>query len=551
MTAPAKPPSPAPAVTRNRFGIRAKILIALTIFNVLVTAVFTANQHRTERERILGGIESKLRAAATALPRMLPESYLDRAVTPDAVSPAEYRAIVDRLNAYCADNNLLYLYTYRFADGVFSCTSSNGTPEEMAEGSFTPYFDPYTEAPPSIHQAWQTNQPVTEIVTDRWGTVFTLFLPLQTPAGTRYIAGADVDIAFVDTLLAGSLRRSLLVGALAFVAIYFLSHYASTRFSHAIQRLSSYTGEFTASNFTSSPDSPLRQEVVGLPDRHRDEIGRLAGSFLVMEDRLAEYLRDLTETTAAKERIQNELKLAGEIQADMLPRAFNPGVHRGRVDLRAAMKPAREAGGDLYDYFYIDEDHLCLLIGDVSGKGVPAALFMTVAVTVLRANATPARIEKPDTILAEANELLNRNNDSCQFVTLFIGILNVRTGLLSYADGGHNRPYHRPASGPARMLDIKGGVALGVVPGAPYRTHTLQLNPGDTFFLYTDGVNEAIAADDSFYGDDRLRDLLTTLPAEATAGEWVDAVMQDVSTFARGHEQSDDITLLAVRIPAA
>lgn len=545
MTTTANPPT-----SRTRFGIRAKLLVALTIFNVIVTAVFTANQHRTERERILGGIESKLRAAATALPLILPDGYLDRAVTPDAVSEGEYRTIVDRLNAYCAENHLIYLYTYRFADGVFSCTSSNGTPEEMAEGKFTPYFDPYLEAPPSIHEAWDANRPVTEIVTDRWGTVFTLFLPMETAAGTRYIAGADVDIAFVDTLLAGSLRRSLLVGALAFVAIYFLSHYASSRFSRAIQRLSSYTGEFTESNFTAPTDSPLRREVVSLPDRHRDEIGRLAGSFLVMEDRLAAYLRDLTETTAAKERIQNELKLAGQIQADMLPRAFNPGSHRGRVDLQAAMKPAREAGGDLYDYFFIDENHLCVLIGDVSGKGVPAALFMTVAVTVLRANATTARIDKPDTILAEANELLNRNNDSCQFVTLFVGILDLRTGVLTYADGGHNRPYHRPAGGPATMLDIKGGVALGVVPGAPYRAHTLRLNPGDTFFLYTDGVNEAIAADDSFYGDERLRDLLSRMPADAPAREWVDAVMTDVATFARGHEQSDDITLLALRIPA-
>ena len=530
-----------------RFGIRAKILIALTLFNILVTSAFTINHHRTEKQRILEGLESKLNAAATALPKMLPEGYLDRAVRADAVSPEEYLRLVEMLSAYCAQNNLIYLYTYLYKEGIFWCTSTNGTPEEMAEGDFVPFFDPYIDAPDSIYEAIRTGQPVYETVTDRWGTVLTLFLPMETPGGLPFIAGADVDIAFVDTLLNASLQRGLIVGGLAFLLIFLLSFAASTRFSLAIQRLAAYTGEFTSANFSADTESPLRLEVMRLPEKHSDEIGSLAGSFLVMEDQLAEYLKNLTETTAIKERIENELKLAGQIQTDMLPRDFEAGIHEGKIDLYAKMKPAREAGGDLYDYFYIDEDHLCITVGDVSGKGVPAALFMTVGITILRANATKARIDDPDVIIGKANDLLSRHNDSNNFLTLFLGILNVKTGVLTFADGGHNRPYLRRKGESSNMIEVDGGTALGVFEDLPYTSQTLQLQPGDTFVLYTDGVTEAFGAGETFYGEDRLEKLLNGISQDLPASAWVSEIMEDVARFAKGEEQSDDITVLALR----
>jgi phosphoserine phosphatase RsbU/P len=536
--------------TRRNLGIRAKILLALTVFNIVVTALFTASQHQIEKTRILDGIESKLRAAATALPLILPEGYLDRAIQKDAVTDEEYLSISKMIHEYCVANNLTYLYTYTEKDYSFYCTSTNSSPDEIADGSFTPYFDLYSEAPQSIYQAWTEREPIRETVTDRWGTVLTLFLPMETTAGTRFIAGADVDIAFVNGLLSDSLKRCLLLGLLAFIAILFISHYASRHFAHAIQKLATYTGEFASSNFNVVEAIPLRREIQQLPVRYRDEIGSLASAFLKMEDCLANYLKDLTETTAIKERIENEIKLAGEIQADMLPRAFDPGIHHGRVDLHATMKPAREAGGDLFDYFFIDEDHLCFAVGDVSGKGVAAALFMTVAITILRANANVNRLDRPDLILSRANQLLCRNNEANNFLTLFLGILNVRTGMLTFSDGGHNRPYLRSSNGEATSIEVEGGTALGVFEDLEYATQTLQLKPGDSLFLYTDGVNEAVAADQSFYGETRLANLLTALPPDAPTSVWVETVMKDVSAFAEGAEQSDDITLLALRIVA-
>jgi sigma-B regulation protein RsbU (phosphoserine phosphatase) len=217
-----------------------------------------------------------------------------------------------------------------------------------------------------------------------------------------------------------------------------------------------------------------------------------------------------------------------------------------RLDLHAAMKPAKEAGGDLYDCFFLDPDHLCFVIGDVSDKGMPAALFMAVTLTIVRAKATPALADAPEEILRLTNELLVTQNQMYQFVTMFLGVLHVRTGLVVYSDGGHNRPYHRTAAA-AQMIPRGGGIALGVMPGAAYQRHTLQLQPGETLFLYTDGVTEAIAADESFYGEPRLEKLLSAVPFPSPAATWVDGVMKNVFEFSHGHVQADDITVLAVR----
>jgi sigma-B regulation protein RsbU (phosphoserine phosphatase) len=188
------------------------------------------------------------------------------------------------------------------------------------------------------------------------------------------------------------------------------------------------------------------------------------------------------------------------------------------------------------------------VVGDVSDKGMPAALFMTVVISVMRARATADLIGRPEEILRQTNELLIPQNAMCQFVTLFLGILNVRTGHLVYSDGGHNHPFLKRADDAPKMMPFSGGIALGIMSGAEYQCQTLQLHPGDTLFLYTDGVTDAIAADETFYGDARLERELTAIPAEANAAAWVDASMRSVFKFAEGHAQADDITVMALRI---
>ncbi|HSY53309.1 MAG TPA: SpoIIE family protein phosphatase, partial [Opitutaceae bacterium] len=479
-TAPATASAAPSSVPKMRFGLRSKILLGLTIINIASTAIFSVNHYHDEKKLIYDGLKEKLTPAAYALSYILPDGYFDRAVRPDAITPQEYRANVDTLSRYCQSTGFVYLYSYTKVGDAFYCTSSNGTRDELAKNTFAHYWDPYPTAPQEIFEAWDKNEPVYHEVKDQYTHSYTLFLPLVTANGTRYLAGADLPISYVDTLLASSLEQSIFLGVGSFAVFFFISFILSTRLSRKIGRLAAYTREMAATNFQLKSDSPLRQQLAIMPGQSQDEVALLAASFLQMEDQLSVYLRDLTETTAAKERFQNELRIAGEIQASMLPHDFKAPGCNCQVDLYAAMKPAKEAGGDLYDFFYLDPDHLCFVIGDVSDKGMPAALFMAVAATVLRAHATADRIQTPEEILTQTNELLIRQNSMYQFITMFLGIVNVRTGAVVYSDGGHNRPYLRRVGKSAEMLPRGGGIALGVMPGASFKHHSLQIQPGDT-----------------------------------------------------------------------
>lgn len=542
------------AMRRIRFGLRFKIILGLTLFNLLGTAVFSWNHYRVEKHAIIDGVERKLAAAARALPDMLPEGYLDRAASPSGVSEQEYLQVLKKLSAYCQDTNLIYLYTYHFVDGEFRTTSSNGTPEELADGSFAQYWQAYEQ--PLLTEAWQTNQARygENSADDEWAHVYFLFSPRETAAGTRYIVGADLAINRLYQRLDSSLRESILIGSLSFIVVFAFSFLIGSRVSRKISRLAEYTNELAAQDFQPVQDQVLRQEVVQIPRQSHDEIAMLAGSFIAMEGQLNDYLAELTETTATKERLRNELKIAGDIQLSMLPRAFNQ-ILEGRsdvpVDLHAVVKPAKEAGGDLYDFFFIDDDHLCFLVGDVSDKGMPAALFMTVTTTLLRAHARARSelVSQPDRILSETNDVLAEQNPMCQFVTLFLGILNVRNGELRYANGGHNPPYLCRRQASAQALDLPEGVALGVMEGMDFASASLQLQPGDTLYLYTDGVTEAVAMDESFYGEPRLEAELNRLNAQSDnkAKRWAEETLHSVFQFADGHAQADDITILALR----
>ena len=510
-------PHPAPVpLERIRFGLRFKIIFALTLLNLIGTAVFAWSHYQTERANIFDGVQQRLEAAARALPDMLPDGYLDRATSEGAISEEEYRRIVDRLSAYCRDTGLIYLYSYTVVDGEFRTTSSNGTPDELRDDSFARYWETYDE--PLLRKAWDDNlrQFGETSEDDQWGSVYFLFSPRKTAAGTRYIVGADIAISWLYARLDESLRRSILVGGASFVIVFLFSFYLGAAVSRKITRLAEYTRELSARDFQPVEDEVLRAEVASIPTANRDEIAQLAQSFMAMESRLNAYLKELTETTATKERLSNELRIAGDIQLSMLPQSFK-AISRKRsshqLDLHATVKPAKQAGGDLYDFFYLDNDHVFFAVGDVSDKGMPAALFMTVATTLLRGFASSALIERPDVILAKTNDRLEESNSMCQFVTLFAGIVHVRTGEVRFANGGHNRPYLCPRGGKPKQLPAVQGVALGVMPEMEFEVGTLQLAQGDTLFLYSDGVTEALNETQELYGEARLESVLEELAA--------------------------------------
>jgi sigma-B regulation protein RsbU (phosphoserine phosphatase) len=274
----------------------------------------------------------------------------------------------------------------------------------------------------------------------------------------------------------------------------------------------------------------------------KNEIGVLAASFNEMTRRLNESIEHLKATTAAKERIESELQIAHEIQMSMVPKIFPPFPDRSEFDIFATLVPAKEVGGDLYDFFFIDDDHLCFAVGDVSGKGVPASLFMAVTKTLFRA--TAGNGGTPGEILARLNAEICRDNESCMFVTLFCAILNIRTGQVDYSNGGHNLPYYLHHSG-VSPLENTGGRALGLVEQSPYASARMVLGPGESLLLYSDGVTEAMDPSETLYSDQRLESFLASNPGSSPR-QIIGDLVTDVRHFASGAPQSDDITGLAL-----
>jgi serine phosphatase RsbU (regulator of sigma subunit)/anti-sigma regulatory factor (Ser/Thr protein kinase) len=251
----------------------------------------------------------------------------------------------------------------------------------------------------------------------------------------------------------------------------------------------------------------------------------------------------LIEAYVEKERLEEGLKLAHDIQMSMLPKTFPPFPERGELDIFATITPAKEVGGDFYDFFFLNEDRLCFAIGDVSGKGVPAALFMAVIKTLFKAIAT--RVQNPTDILSTLNQEICRDNDLQMFTTLFCGILNTRTGEIKYSNGGHNPPYHISRSG-VQQVPKKGGRVLGLVEESTYGSGRLLLGPGEAIVLYTDGITEAMDPAGKFFSEQRLESILTQTKF-ASARKQLEHLTNQITLFAAEAEQSDDITALAIR----
>lgn len=301
-----------------------------------------------------------------------------------------------------------------------------------------------------------------------------------------------------------------------------------------LQTLTGVTSEIAAGNLD------IELPVIN----SRDEVGDLATSFSSMKHSLKAHITKLTSTTAAKERIESELRIAHDIQMGILPKIFPAFPDRPEIDVYATIVPAKEVGGDLYDFFFIDPRHFCFLVGDVSGKGVPAAFFMAVTKTLVKA--VSERGAEPGDILAKVNDDLAADNPSCMFVTLFLAILDMETGAMRYANAGHNPPLVLASAGGFHWVETLEEPMAGAMPDIPYTTKTMQLSPGDTFFMYTDGVTEAMNIQGALYEEARLLEALAH-HSGGSISDMIEGVAASVTDFAGEAEQSDDITMLAVR----
>lgn len=353
-------------------------------------------------------------------------------------------------------------------------------------------------------------------------------------------------------------RIQLVLGGAGVLLLLLVSLLISRTITRPIRELSLATRVLAHGDL----DAPLPRPRGGA------EVADLATSFEGMRDDLRRHIEELQAATAARARIDEELRLAAGIQLSLVPKTFPPFPERSDVDLYAVLEPAREVGGDFYDFFLVDDTHLCFAVADVSGKGVPAGLFMACTRSYLRAffrdDLDPARV------LARVNAELEADNDACMFVTVFSGVLDLATGSCAYANAGHNPPFVvRAATGEVTPVPRTVGVVLGVQPDVELERGTLVLRPGDRLFMYTDGVTEAMSTAEEPFGEQRLRAVLSSgeaadagaqvggpgaeperTPAgagESTARSTAITVREAVRAFVGEAEQFDDITILVVK----
>ncbi len=275
------------------------------------------------------------------------------------------------------------------------------------------------------------------------------------------------------------------------------------------------------------------------------EISGLALSIDKMESEMISYIDNLTSVTAEKERISTELSLASRIQENSVPNIFPAFPDRNDFDIYASMKPAKEVGGDFYNFFFVDDDHLAVAIGDVSGKGIPAALFMMVTNILLSDRAKMGG--RPSEILEYVNDNLCEHNTADMFVTIWLGILEISTGKLTTANAGHEDPAVYRKGGSFELVKTKHGFVAGGMADVTYTDHEITLNEGDKLFIYTDGIPEATDANESLYGLERMTEALCSVE-DRSCMEIVEGVRRSVDVFVGDAPQFDDLTMLCLEI---
>ena len=278
--------------------------------------------------------------------------------------------------------------------------------------------------------------------------------------------------------------------------------------------------------------------------RTGDEIEALAEAFATLSARTLQYVDQVKRVTAEKERIGAELSMATDIQASQLPRLFPAFPNRPEFDVYATMTPAKEVGGDFYDFFLVDDDHIGLAMADVSGKGVPAALFMMIARVLIKSHLQNG--ETPGEALENVNDQLCEGNETELFVTVWLAVLEISTGKGIAANAGHEHPALRRANGEYELVVYRHSPAVATLEGIPYKEHTFRMYPGDSLFLYTDGVAEATSAEKELFGTERMLQALNRDP-DATPEDTLNHVMDGINAFVAGAEQFDDITMMCLK----
>lgn len=518
-----------------RRSITAKILLTIAVVLIVTDLGLLGLGLSTVYRTIHQNYISYARASAAVAANLLDGADIQRLQTDQAYA-GQYQNVLQEL---CRTNDLEYLYIYipnieqetiQFVMIIYGEGSQAVAAEERVPGTIVQYILTESEL-----QAWSGNDVESiEELDNKYGHVLTAYSAIHDNSGNiSALVGADVSID--ETMHIFFLRYRIMLIAIAISFVLVLGTLA------AILKTSVLKPAEIISHRMKTFVTDRQSKFEKIKIKGKDEFAQMAESFNSMAEEIDQYVKNINELTEEKHRQEAEIHIAKNIQLGFLPDGHFELPESG-VYLKAVMIPAKYVGGDFYDYFSLTEHTLCLVIADVSGKGISAALFMARAITVVRQYAKLGY--SPAEILFYTNNALSANNPEQMFLTAFVGILNSDTGKLIYANGGHNPPYL--ISNKLHHLDSANGLPIGLFEDEEYQETEIKIKPGDTIFLYTDGVNEAVSSNGEFFGILRLENLLKQKDQE----NCIEIVLNAVKDFARDTQQSDDITMLACSISA-
>jgi sigma-B regulation protein RsbU (phosphoserine phosphatase) len=330
-------------------------------------------------------------------------------------------------------------------------------------------------------------------------------------------------------------RQLALYGGSGLLVLFILCFIIIQKLTKPIRQLTQITDDMRKGNFN-----------IFLPETHsQDEAGRISTSIKAMQNELKKYIKNLEQTIIEKERIESDIRIASEIQSNLIPSTFPYPSDLGGIDIYGKVIPAKFVSGDLFDFRKIDDDHMYFIIGDVTGKGVPASLFMAITRTLMISESKDQL--NPEKIMEAVNNQLCENNKNSIFVTAILGIIQVSTGKTCYCNAGHNYPYLKLANGDLKRLEDGSGLPLGILPDQIYETKEFVLEKNSFFFTYSDGVTEAENSKEEFYGDDRLKDFIFNECMSVKSSQTlVSKIITNLELFIGDIPNSDDITVLVL-----
>ena len=518
---------------RFRFGIGKKLLLGVVLLTVLICVTSTVSGYYQYSNTIRKMYNDNGYVVANIILDNIDHDKVGHYAQTWA-EDEDYAEIEDYIKdvAKASDVAFIYIVTLNEDQTIRYIFDSTGVPI----GSSDP-------VPANFDEAWeaytQGKRPDSYMVrhSPKYGYLTSSMLPIIDSQG-KVVAMLSVDVrmqVIIGTLREYILRMVLIsLGVLViFMVIYWFA--MKKYFVGPLMRIRDNVTEFAEN------DTVTSTSLEGI--RTRDEIQQLAESISKMEGDIVRYIDNIRTITAEKERIGAELNVATQIQADMLPRIFPPFPERHDFDIYATMDPAKEVGGDFYDFFLVDDDHLCLVMADVSGKGVPAALFMVIAKTLIKNHALHG--ESPSQILYNVNNQLCEGNEAEMFVTVWLAIIDLKTGKGVAANAGHEHPALCRRDGSYELVIYRHAPAVAAMEGIRFREHEFELHPGDRLYVYTDGVPEATNAHDELFGPERTVAALNRDP-NANPETLLRTVREEIDAFVGDAPQFDDITMLGL-----